>query len=143
MEKESEIKEGMNEKKATAKATNLPFSLKHSVALCRFIKNRNPDNAIELLSKVIKKKIAVPITGEIPHRKGMKSGRYPVKAAGYFIKIIRNAVANASAKGMNAECLVLHGMANKGSTMHHYGRKSGESKRTNIIITAEEKQIKK
>ncbi len=127
---------------AVARADNLPISLKHCVAVCRFINNKTPDKAISQLSAVIKKKMAVPITGEIPHRKGMMSGRYPEKASGYFIKIIRNVVANASVKGMNIENLELHGMANKGTTFHHNGRKRGEAKRTHVTIIAKERKEK-
>ncbi len=91
------------------------------------------------MSKVIKKKMAVPITGEIPHRKGMMSGRYPMKASKYFIRIIRDVVANANVKGMNINNLVLHGISNKGTTTYHYGRRGGRSKRTNLTIIAMEK----
>ncbi len=127
------------EKKAVARAYDLPISTRHSIAICKFIKNKNPDRAIEHLSKVIKKKMAVPITGEIPHRKGIMSGRYPVKASKYFMRIIRDVVANANVKGMNINNLVLHGISNKGSTTYHYGRRGGRFKRTNLTIIAMER----
>lgn len=125
---------------AVVRATDLPFSLKHSTAVCRFIKNKTPDEAISLLSDVLKKKVAVPMPGQIPHKKGMMSGRYPAKATESFIKLIKNAVANASVKGMDINNLVLEGIANKGTTIHHGGRRRGESKRTNILIRVKERK---
>lgn len=141
MATENKIMAKANE--AVVRADNLPISLKHCVAVCKFINNKAPDRAISLLSEVLKKKIAIPIKGEIPHRKGMMSGRYPEKASEYFIKMIRNVVANASVKGMNIENLELHGMANKGTTFHHGGRRRGEAKRTHVTITARERNAKK
>ena len=132
-----------DEKTAVVRAYDIPVSTRHSIALCRFIKNKSPDLVIEQLSKVIKKKIAVPITGEIPHRKGMMSGRYPGKASKYLIKMVRNVVANAGVKGMDINNLILNAIPNKGSTTYHSGRRRGKFKRTHFTIIAKINKLKK
>jgi len=67
----------------------LPLSTKHCIAICRFIRGKKIDVAMSLLEDVLKMKKAVPMRGEIPHRKGkrMERGRYPIKAAKYFVKL--------------------------------------------------------
>ena len=90
--KEKEKKKEGKKKVQTASATgkDFPISTKHSVAICSFIRGKEPKEAIDDLEKVTRKKIAVPMKGEIPHRrnmpKGKPSGRYPVKASKQFIK---------------------------------------------------------
>lgn len=138
----------MEEKtKASVNGKDLPISTKQAVALCSFIRKKNPKQAITLLEQVTKKKIAVPMKGEIPHRHGMsKPGRYPVKASQQFIKLLKSLIANATVKGLDAESLMIEkAMANKASrsiraTRLAFGRK--KFKRTHILLEATEKEIK-
>jgi len=94
---------------AVVNGRNLPISTKQAVAICRYIKNKNIDKAILMLEEAEKFKRAIPMKGEIPHRKGkIMSGRYPVKAVREFIKLLKSLKANALANELELEkCLVL------------------------------------
>jgi len=142
-------KEEKTEKKIKiAKAVGKDFSIstKHAIAICSFIKGMNPKDALDILEKVRKKKIAVPMKGEIPHRrnmpKGKPSGRYPVKASRYFIKLLKNLIANATTNGLDADLLIItKAMANKASRPYRasriaYGGK--RFKRTHINLETTE-----
>jgi len=96
--KKETIKKKIEEKKKTeaiVNGKNLSVSIKHAVALCNLIREREIDVAITIIEEVIKKRKAVPMRGEIPHRKGIMSGRYPIKAAGIFLKLLKSLKANA------------------------------------------------
>lgn len=147
-EKKKENEEKIEEKKARVYVKDAPVSTKHCVAICRFIKNKNPKEAIQLLEQVLKKKIAVPMKGEIPHRKikikGQRpEGRYPQKATKVFIKALKNLIANAKVKGLDQERLyICLAKADKASrpiraTRIAFGIK--RFKRTHILIEAKEK----
>lgn len=158
-ETKPEIKKELKEetKIVRVRGLNLPISTKHAIAICNFIKGKNPSRVITLLENVIKKKIAIPMKGEIPHRKNMPkgkvAGRYPSNASKEFIKLIKNLIANANTKGINAEDLVICiAKADKASRPYRatriaYGRK--RFKRSHILIEAklkekfEEKGLKK
>jgi len=91
-------------KEAVVNGRDLPISKKHCMMICDFIRGKRIEEALPLMEKVIKMKIAVPMKGEIPHRKGrIMSGRYPVKAAGHFIKMLKQLSANAENKEMDID----------------------------------------
>lgn len=142
-EKKEEIKKKETPKikktEAIVNVFNLPISTKDSVAICKFIKRKKIENAIAGLEQVIAHKKAVPMKGEIPHRKGkgMMSGRYPKKATEYFIKLLRSLLANANSNELNNP-LIIEAVANIGSRpFGKFGRV--RKKRTNIKIKAKEK----
>ena len=125
------------EKIATARGNDMKVSLKQSMAICNFIKGKKIDAALRELDEVMRMKRAVPMKGEIPHRKGGFAGRYPIKAAYVFIKIIKSLSANASAKGLDTEKIRLFASANKASRPHRTGKYSGRKfKRTHIFVSA-------
>jgi len=126
---------------AIVKCSNLPISFKKSMAICKAIKYRSPQDAIKLLENVKEKKTAIAIKKGAPHKKGMAGGIYPVKAAGYFIKALKNVIANAEILGMNTNNLAVWGIANKGSKAPKGGPKGmyTKFKRTNLIIKAKER----
>ncbi|MCL6500927.1 MAG: 50S ribosomal protein L22 [Candidatus Pacearchaeota archaeon] len=154
VEEKEERKEKKNEESEATKVTkiassrgkDLPVSTKQSIAICSFIKVKNPQKALHLLEQVIMKKTAVPMKGEIPHRhnmpKGKVAGRYPVKASKEFIKLLKNLIANASVKGMAIDKLIINkAIANKASrpfrgTRIGFGRKY--FKRTHVALEATE-----
>ena len=122
---------------ATARGNDMKVSLKQSMAICDFIKGKKIDVALRELDEVTRMKRAVPMKGEIPHRKGGFAGRYPIKTAQVFIKIIKSLSANASAKGLDAEKIILFANANKASRPHRSGKYSGRKfKRTHIFVSA-------
>ena len=123
--------------------TSLPISTKYSVAICKFIKGKKIDRAIEDLEQVIAKKKAVPMKGEIPHRKGKKmmSGRFPKRASENFIKILRSLQANANNHNVD-EPIITEAVANLASRpFGRFGRI--RKKRTHVKIVAREKKTTK
>jgi len=132
------------ENMAKAVGMALPISVKQSVEICRFIKNKNVHNAKKILQEVIGKRSAVPFrryNWDLSHKKKIGPGRYPEKASKYLIKLIESVEANAQFKGLNTSNLVIaHLSAHKSSKSYHFGRKSRRKmKRTNIEIVVEEK----
>ena len=133
---------------ATAYGKDAGISTKHSMAICKAIKNRTADDAVQLLEQVVRMKKAIAFKGEIPHRKhaqgsGMMSGRYPVKASLYFIKLIKSLKANAENVGIDAETAKISvASANRANRPHKRGG-SMKFKRTHILLKMEDKGIKK
>lgn len=135
---------------AVVNGRSLPVSTKHAIAICNFIKNKDIDWAIIALEQVEKKKKAVPMRGEIPHRKGkgMMSGRYPVKAAGEFIRLLKSLKANAIVNELELEKCKLACMSNVAARQYRrFGR--GRFKRTHVqlklvpITKKKSKEVKK
>jgi large subunit ribosomal protein L22 len=132
---------------AIAKGVALPISFKHSVEVCRFIKNKKVNDAKKLLQNVISKKTAIPFrryNWDLGHKKKIGPARYPEKASSEFIKLIENVEANAQFKGLNTSNLIItHISAHKAGKAWHFGRKiRRKMKRTNIEIVVEEKSSK-
>ncbi|VVB83611.1 Ribosomal protein L22p/L17e [uncultured archaeon] len=151
--KAEENKNGKKERKIIPKVKrdesvvngiSLPISTKDSVAICKFIKRKSIDKAISDLEEVEKLKKAIPMTGEIPHRKGkgMMSGRYMTKPVGFFIQMLKSLKANANMNNME-EPIITEAVPNRAS--RPYGRFGRiKRKRTHIHIKAVEKnKIKK
>ena len=151
VKKETQVEEKKTEKKTIVKkqivkkdeaivnGTSVPISTKYAVAICRFIKRKSIDKAIADLEDVTKFKRAVPMTGEIPHRKGkgMMSGRYPIRAIGYFITLLKTLKANANVNGVE-EPIIVEAVPNKAS--QPFGRFGAvRRKRTHVKIRVVEK----
>lgn len=120
---------------AVVNGKDLRISTKQAVAICNFIKNKDVDKAISELGEVSKMKRAIPMKGEIPHRrgKGMMSGRYPLKAVAEFIRLLKNLKANAVNHEIELEKVKLLGMANVASRpLRRGGRK--RFKRSHVQI---------
>ena len=131
----------LSNKLATVICKDLPISVKYSKDICKFIKGKSPKEAITLLERVMIQKIAVPMVGEYAHRRGIgiAGGKYPVKSSEYFIKALKNLIANASNKGMNTEKLVVFARASKGAGVTHSGWRRRQSKRAHLYFEAKEK----
>ncbi len=155
MEKE-DIKNKETEKKvevkiARVRGLNIETSQKYAINICKFIKNKKATYAIELLEKVMLKKIAIPMKMEVAHKKGIgggySSGKYPVKASGIFIKLIKSLIANASVLGLDEKNVIIStAKADKAhrpfrGTRMAYGRK--KSKRCHVLLEATEMKEKK
>lgn len=150
-EKKEEIKKEITKKKkeikvkkteAIVNVKGVPVSTKYSMAICRFIKNKKIEKAIKDLEDVLQFKKAVPMKGEIPHRKGKKimSGRYPKRATEHFIKLLKSLLANANHNGLENP-IITEAVSNIGKRpFGKFGRI--RRKRTHIKITAKEKNNK-
>ena len=105
-----------------------------------FIKGKGIEKAINDLEEVISLKKPVPMKGEIPHRKGMMSGRYPKKTAEHFIKLLKELSANANVNGLE-NTIISEAIANIASRPYsRFGRV--RKKRTHVKIIVKEKIIK-
>ena len=143
-EKKPEKKEKKQEKQkkteARVNATDLHISKKHSMALCRFVVGKTPEKAVKELEEVLLFKRAIPFKGEIPHRKGMMSGRYPINATKIFIKLLKSLNANASVCGLE-EPVVSVAKADRAS--RPYKRGGQRFKRCHVLLIAKEAGGKK
>lgn len=139
-EQVKEIKKKKLKKEAIVNTFNAHLSTKISTAVCKFITKKGIDKAIKDLEEVLSMKKAVPMKGEIPHRKGkgMMSGRYPKNATKHFIKLLKSLYANANFNGIENP-FVAEAIANIGSRPYgKFGRV--RRKRTHIKIIAKEKR---
>jgi len=131
-EKKIEVKHS-DKKEAVVNGVSVPISTKQAVAICNFIKNKNVDKAIEDLKLSEKMRKPIPMRGEIPHKKGIMSGRYMVNASGEFIKLLKSVKANAIAHNLELDNLKVHGMANVASRPARRGGRT-KFKRTHVQI---------
>jgi len=148
---ENKTEEKKEEKKGVAKKApkktevkvncpGLPISTKEAIEICKFIKNKKINQAILDLEQVISLRKAIPMKGEIPHRKGkIMSGRYPIRASKYFIKTLKGLKGNANNHELE-EPIIVKAIANFAE--RPYGKRGRiRKKRTNLIIIAQEKKI--
>ncbi len=122
---------------------NYSFSQKHAAAVCKFIRGRTIPEAIALLERVQSKRTAVPMKGEIPHRRGnIERGRYPVKASYYIIKLLKSLKGNAAAKSLDEDSLVIKmAKADRGETPMRIGRMGRRGKSTHVTLVGEGKEV--
>jgi len=133
-------KEKPKKTEAIVSVENLPISTKHSIAICKFIKNKKIGQAISDLEQVLKLKKSVSMKGEIPHRKGKgaMSGRFPEKATSRFIILLKSLSKNSNYNGLENPTIV-EAIANIGS--RPYGRFGlVRKKRTHVKITARDRK---
>ncbi len=104
------------EKTSKAMGKELHISKKHAHEIASTITGMKLDAARGFLENVVALKQAVPYkryTRNVPHRKGMCTGRYPQKAAKEFLKVLKNAESNATYKGLDSENLKIAHIATK------------------------------
>ena len=134
--------EGPKKTEAVVNAKSLPISTKHSIAICNMIRGKDIDQAISLLEMAEMKKIPVPMRGEIPHRKGIMSGRFPVNALGHFIKTLKSLKSNALVNELELEKYEIFCKANLASRPYRrFGK--GKFKRTHLTVKLIPIKIKK
>ena len=123
---------------ALARARNLSVSTKHSVEISRNLRYKNTAFAKRYLEAVINYDSPVSFkrhVRNVGHKSGMASGRYPVKAAKEFLKLIKSVESNAQFKGMDISNLkITKLMANQASIPTTGGRQRYGTKRTHIDV---------
>lgn len=142
-EKKAKEKPKIKKTKAIVNSFNSHISTKHSVAICKFIKNKGIEEAIKDLEQVIALKKAIPMKGEIPHRKGknMNSGRYPKKATEHFLKLLKNLLANSNSIEIGNP-IIVEAVSNLASRPYgKFGRV--KRKRTHVKLVASERKKSK
>jgi len=131
--KKKEKSTGPKKTEALVSGRNLSVSIKHAVALCNLIRGKEIDKAINLMEEVMKMKIAVPMRGEIPHRSGMMSGRYPIKAAKAYLMLLKSLKSNAIANELELEKYELFLVPNVAPRPYkRFGQ--GRFKRSHVVI---------
>lgn len=102
-------------------------SPKEAAELARWLKGCRLPEARSKLEQVIEMKAAVPFKRykkKVPHRKGLQgfyAGRYPVKAAKLFQRLLDNLENNATFKGMDPERLkIVHFCVHSGRRIKKY-----------------------
>ncbi len=142
-EKKKEAPKIEKKDEAIANGLGLHASKRHCMYICSFIKNKTIDRAMKELGEVIAMKRAIPFKGEIPHRKGdMMSGRYPVKAAGMFISMLKGLKGNVLVNQMDLDKTRI--AIASASWAYRPARSGGRrAKRTNVILIAREKTKEK
>ena len=102
-EKQEKSKQIVKKEEAIAKGVSISISEKHARYICSFIKGKTVDQAILELEQVVKMKRAIPFKGEIPHRRNMQSGRYPINASKVFISLLKGLKGNIIVNGLDIE----------------------------------------
>jgi len=120
------------EKTSKALGKELHISKKHAHEIASAIKGMKLTKARVFLENVSELKQAVPykrFTRNIPHRKGMCTGRYPQKAAKEFLRVLKNVESNATYKGLDPENMrITHVATKKGHTyMGQFRRAQGRA----------------
>ncbi|MHA2141517.1 MAG: 50S ribosomal protein L22 [Candidatus Thorarchaeota archaeon] len=112
---------------AVASGRNVRCSPKQTREVCNAIRGMMLDRAIDLLDSVIEEKAWIPYRRHKKkrgHHSGMKKwgpGGHPVKASENILKVLRNAEANADAKGLDIDRLrIAHAAAHRGRTYKKY-----------------------
>jgi large subunit ribosomal protein L22 len=126
---------------------DVALSPKQAIEVCKFVKGQTTTKAKGMLELVKEKKLAVPFTRATEgagHKKGMSSGKYPLKAALEFLKLIKQLEANAQNKGLSSKLVIIHACSQRASEPYHYGRKRRvQNKRSHIELAAMETEEKK
>lgn len=143
---EAQNKKIIKKNEAAVNIQNAPISTKYSMDICKFIKNKPIKKAISDLEQVLSYKRAIPMRGGFGHQKSTKkfasgSGKYPIDASKYFIKLLKSLSANAAANGLENP-IIAEAFGNIGQQPRaRFGK--WERKRTHISLTAREKIKKK
>jgi large subunit ribosomal protein L22 len=110
-----------------ASLREVPISPKHAVEISREIKGLTIDKARRLLEDVINFKRPIAFkryNKKVAHRRGLSgwpTGRYPVKAAEYFLKLLDNLENSADLKGLDTSRLkIIHCASYRGRKVKKY-----------------------
>jgi ribosomal protein L22 len=134
---------------ATARIEGVNASYKDLAEVCGRIKNKKSAWALEFLEKASKGDVPVLFrkrNKRLGHRKELRGrkGRYPKKAAGVVLKVLRSAISNGKVKGLGDEYKVLIACANKKdvyprlASKGRWARSFLETARVEIILQGSE-----
>ena len=142
------------DKSARACIVNAHISTKYSIEFGNYLKGMLLDKAMGILTNIELKKDFLPLVRynkKVAHRKGdskrgVKSGRYPIKTAKEIKKLLNDVKANAESKNLDTTKLkIIHMFATKGvgrrklQSLGRIGGKMRKSKSTNLeVIVLEE-----
>src|SRR3989344_6528118 len=124
---------------------NGSVSTKYSRDICKFIKHKKIEKAINDLEQVLAYKKAIPMKGGVGHKKSAGgfasgSGKYPQDATKYFIELLKSLSANAAANGLENPAII-EAIANMGQRPRaRFGR--WKRKRTHLRFVAKSSKNK-
>ncbi|MGM0510597.1 MAG: 50S ribosomal protein L22 [Thermoplasmatota archaeon] len=136
----------------TAKAYGREFqiSTKESVEICKYLRGRDVDSALNILEDVIEGHRAIPYrkhNKQVSHNKGVGPGGYPKKASQKIRDLIEEAQHNAENKGLDSDNMkILSLVAHKGSPIKGYiaraqGRSTPHNRHTtNVEVILQEEE---
>lgn len=138
---------------AFARFEGVNASYKDLVEVCGRIRGKHAEWAMDFLQKAADGKIPVlykKFSKKIGHRRelGGKKGRYPKKAAKIVLKILKNAIANGTARGLGEKYKIIGASANKKTEYPRVASRGGwmrsnyELARVEIVLKALEQPQK-
>jgi len=125
---------------AIANGYSMRISPKYSIAICKVLRGKSPEEVVKRLEEVIAMKRAIPMAGlEVGHKKGkgMSGGKYPKNACVAIIEVIRQVGANAIVNEIEDPIIVV-AKSNQASAPQRRGGRSG--KRTHIYLEVRSKK---
>ncbi|MDH3353230.1 MAG: hypothetical protein OEL87_02175 [Nanoarchaeota archaeon] len=137
--KEVKAKEIPKKDVAVANGYSLRISPKQSKFVCRIIRRKTPDAAVERLQAVIDEKRPVPMAGlEVGHRKGkgLAGGKFPKNACKAIMEIVKQVGANAVVAGIDNPVITIAKADRASAPYRKAGRKA---KRTHMHIEVRDK----
>jgi len=140
-EKKKEVKTKEIPKKdlAVANGFSLKISPKQSKYICRIIRGKSPEAAIDRLQAVIDEKRPVPMAGlEVGHKKGkgLAGGKFPKNACKGIMEIVKQAGANSVVAGIENPVITIARSNKASAPFRRAGRKA---KRTHLHIEVRER----
>lgn len=140
----TQVKEIKKKNSASVYGKNLGISTKYAMDICKMIRGKTTEQAIAMLEEVVKFKRPVKMNNrEVPHKKGkgVMGGRYPIKAALEFIRLLKELNANALVNQIPIEDCGIACNANRANRPY---RKMGQRfKRTHLLLKLELRNPKK
>ena len=138
--KSEKKKEILKKEVAIANGYSLKISPKQSIYVCKIIRGKSPEAAIERLQAVIDEKRPVPMAGlEVGHKKGkgLAGGRFPKNACKGIMEIVKQVGANAVVAGIENPVIVIAKSDRASAPFRRAGRRA---KRTHMHIEIRNKK---
>ncbi len=138
------VKDPDAERTAKAMVMAAPISTKQAVEVCHSLRGKRLPRAMAILEDVISLKKPIHYyryIHDVGHRKGIGTGRYPVKASQCILALLKDVNSNAQEKGFSTVDLVVsHISAKKASRPWHPGRHvRRKMKRTHVEVIVEQR----
>ena len=136
---ERKTKEISKKEFAVANGYSLKISPKQSVYVCKIIRGKSPEAAIERLQAVIEEKRPVPMASlEVGHKKGkgLAGGKFPKNACKAIMEIVKQAGANSVVAGIENPIITI---AKSDRASAPYRRAGRKAKRAHIHIEVRDK----
>ncbi|MGC9309287.1 MAG: hypothetical protein ACP5D2_01160 [Candidatus Nanoarchaeia archaeon] len=126
------------ELKAVVRGLGLRISPKDGKAICRVIKRKTPEQALDILNLAIIGKRAIPMRNqELPHHRFCQGGgRFPKKACMEIGQLVKQLKANAITNGIE-EPIIFIAKTDKAS--RPFKREGRRAKRAHVYLEARRK----